>query len=215
VRQIILADRHHVRLAEQDVARLVNRVGEQQSGERMAGGFHLRFHRRVAVQLGFGDQREEWQHELILGGHCGMREDHRLLGVDAGGHVVQHEIEHVVVDVLGGIAVGDHLVVGDDDIRVHAEILHGDTLADGAEEVAEMQTAGGAVSGEHGEFARVRLELGERFVGTLLRREEARAHFIARRGELRVHVVGHAGSLFSSVCVRLHALYGLCNKESS
>ena len=43
--------------------------------------------------------------------------------------------QHVVLDVLGGVAVGDHLVVGDDDVRVDAALLHGDTLTDRAEVV--------------------------------------------------------------------------------
>ena len=113
-----------------------------------------------------------------------MREDHGLVRVDAGGHVVEHQVEHVVLDVLGGVAVGDHLVVGDDDVRVDAALLHGDTLTDRAEVVAEVQPAGRTVAGQHGEGRRLGLQLGERFVRTLFGREEARAHFIADSGDL-------------------------------
>ena len=49
-----------------------------------------------------------------------MREDDGLLGIDAAGQVVHHHVVHVVLDVLGGVAIGDHLVVGDDDARGYA-----------------------------------------------------------------------------------------------
>ena len=40
-----LADRHHVALAEQDVTRLVHRVGEQKARELVAAGLLLGLHR--------------------------------------------------------------------------------------------------------------------------------------------------------------------------
>ena len=119
-----------------------------------------------------------------------MGEHHGLVRIDAGGHVVEHQVQHVVLDVLGGVAVGDHLVVGDDDVRVDAALLHGDTLTDRAEVVAEVQPAGRAVAGQHGEGRRLGLQLGECFVRTLFGREEARAHLIACRCQLLL--VGHA-----------------------
>ena len=61
VRQVVLADRHDIGLAEEDVARLMHRVGEQQTGQRVAGRLHLGLHGRVAVQLGLGDQGQERQ----------------------------------------------------------------------------------------------------------------------------------------------------------
>ena len=41
VRQLVLAHRHDVALAEQDVARLVHRIREQKPRERMARRVHL------------------------------------------------------------------------------------------------------------------------------------------------------------------------------
>ena len=113
-------------------------------------------------------------------------------GVDAGGHVVDHEVEHIVVDVLGRVAVGDHLIVGDDDVRVDTAVLHRHTLFDRAEEVAQMQAAGRAVAGEHGEFARIFLELRERLIRAFLRCEETRAHLIACGGQSRLVCFSHA-----------------------
>ena len=50
--------------------------------------------------------------------------------------------------------------------------------------VTQVQTAGGAVAGEHGELARILFDCGEDFIGTLLCGEEARAHFIADSSDL-------------------------------
>ena len=166
-------------------------VGEQQAGQRVAGGLHLGLHGGVAVQLGLGDEGEERQQQLVLGRHGGVGEHHGLGRVDAGGHVVEHEVQHVVLDVLSGVAVGDDLVVGDDDVGVHAAVLHGHALLDGAEVVAEVQAAGRAVTGEHRELARLGLKFGERGVRTLLRGQEAGAHFVARCGQLLLFLVRH------------------------
>ena len=170
----------------------MHRVGEQQAGQRVAGSLHLGLHGRVAVQLGLGDQGQERQQQLVLGRHGGVGEHHGLVRVNAGGHVVEHQVQHVVLNVLGGVAVGDHLIVGDDDVRVHAALLHGDALANRAEVVAQVQAAGRPVAGQHGEARRLGLKLGKRFVRTLLRCEEARAHLIACRCQLLL--VGHAKS---------------------
>ena len=184
MRQIVLADRHHVGLAEQDVARLMHRVGEQQTGQCVAGSLHFGLHGRVAVQLSLGDQRQERQHKLVFRRNRGMRVNHGLVRVDAGGHIVKHQVEHVVLDVLGGVAIGDHLIIGNDDIRVHAQVLHGDTLADRAEIMAQVQASGRAVAGEHRELARVLFESRHRLIGTLLRGEETRAHLVAYSSHL-------------------------------
>ena len=126
-----------------------------------------------------------------------MREDHGLVRVDAGGHVVEHQVEHVVLDVLGGVAVGDHLIVGDDDVGVHSAVLHGHAFANGSEVVAQMQAAGRSVAGQHSELARILLQFGQRRVGTFLRGEEACAHFIACSGDLLfLGVVRHHVSFF-------------------
>ena len=184
MRQIVLADRHHIGLAEQDVARLMHRVGEQQTGQRVAGSLHFGLHGRVAVQLRLGDQRQERQHELVLRRNRGVRVNHGLVRVDAGGHIVKHQVEHVVLNMLGGVAVGDHLIISDDDIRVHAQVLHGDTLANRAEVMAKVQASGRAVAGEHRELARVLFESRHRLIGTLLRGEETRAHLVAYSSHL-------------------------------
>ena len=157
----------------------MDRVGQQQTGQCVAGSLHLGFDGRIAVQFGLGDERQERQHELVFGRHGGVRVDHGLFRIDAGGHVVEDQVEHVVLDVLGGVTVGDHLIVGDDDVGVHALVLHLHAAAQRAEVMAHVQAARRTVAGEHGELARILFDCGEGFIGTLLCGEEARAHFIA------------------------------------
>ena len=65
VGQLVLADGHDVALAEEDVAGLVHRVAEEQPRERVARGLLLGLHRGVAHELGFGDERQEGEHELV------------------------------------------------------------------------------------------------------------------------------------------------------
>ena len=170
VRQLVLAHRHDVALAEQDVARLVHRIREQKPRERMARRVHLGLHRGVAQKLGLGDQRQEGQHELVQRRNGRMREDDGLLGIDAAGQVVHHHVVHVVLDVLGGVAIGDHLVVGDDDARGYAHVLQRDAFADGAEVVAHVQTARGTVAREHSVLLGVDGKIGADLVGALAAR---------------------------------------------
>ena len=152
MRQLVATDGHDVALAEQNVAGLVHRIGEQKAGELVARGLHLGLDGGVACQLGLGDQRQERKHELVGGGHGGVRVDHGLGGVDTASKVVHDHVVHVVLDVLGRVAVGDDLVVGDEHVGLGAHVLQLHAALEGAEVVAQVQTAGGAVAGEHGEL---------------------------------------------------------------
>ena len=102
----------------------------------MARGLHLGLDRGVARQLGLGHQRQERQHELVCGGHGGVRVDHGLVGVDAAGKVVHDHVVHVVLDVLGRVTVGDDLVVGDEHVGLGAHVLQLNTALEGTEVVA-------------------------------------------------------------------------------
>ena len=149
VGQLVLAHGHDVALAEQDVAGLVDGVGEQKAGERVARGLHLSLDGGVALQLSLGHKRQEGEHELVASGDGRVRVNGRLGGVDAAGQVVHDHVVHVVLDVGRGVAVGDDLVVGDEHHRVDAHVLQAHALADGAEVVAQVQTACGTVAREH------------------------------------------------------------------
>ena len=54
--------------------------------------------------------------------------------------------------MLGGVAVGDDLVVGDEHVGLGAHVLQFNAALEGAKVVAQVQAAGGAVAGEHGEL---------------------------------------------------------------
>ena len=186
MRQLVAADGNHVALAEQDVACLVHGIGEQKAGELVAGRLHFRLDGGVALQQRLGDQREERQHELVARGHGGVRVDHGLIGVQAACQVVENHVVDVVLDVVGGVAVGDDLVVGDEHVGVHAHVLQLHAALERAEIVAQVQAAGGAVAGEHGVLLGVQRQVGADLVAAL------QADFVAE-------LVGHGGLLFCLV----------------
>ena len=185
VRQLILADGHDVALAEQDVARLVHGIGEQKAGERVAGSLLLGLHRGVALKLGLGAQGKERKHELVERRHLRVGEDDGLLRIDTAGQVVDDHVVDVVLDVGRGVTVGDDLVVGDDHAGGDAKVLQRHALADGAEVMAQMQPARGAVAREHAVFAGVDGKVGANLIAAFLAGFEAIAHhaltFIVRR----------------------------------
>ncbi|WP_279579451.1 hypothetical protein [Fodinicola feengrottensis] len=60
---------------------------------------------------------------LRAGRYGAVREDRAACRVDADGEVVQRQILDVLGQVVGDVAIGEHLVVGDQDEQVHAEVL--------------------------------------------------------------------------------------------
>ncbi len=149
----------------------MDRVGQKKAGERMARCLLLGLDGRVALELRLGDKREEGQHELVLGRDGRVGEDHGLFGVDAAGEIVHDHVVYIVADMLGRVAVGDDLVVGNHDVRLDAEVLQAHALADRAEIVAEVQTSGRTVAREHGiAFGLAGLDVRLDLVGALKRR---------------------------------------------
>ena len=67
----------------------------------------------------------------------------------SSGQVVDDHVVDVVADVLGGVAVSDDLVVGDDDVGAHAHVLQADAVDERAEVVPEVQPARRAIAREH------------------------------------------------------------------
>jgi len=170
VRQLVLPHRHQVRLAEQDVRRLVHRIGEHQAADRRLPGVRdLVLDRRVAVQLGHRDQAEERQQQLVERGHRAVREHHRPRRVEPDGQVVEQQPGHVLIQALGHLPVGQHLVVGDHHEDLRAEVLEPDPVPQGAEIMAHVQAAGRPVAGQDAEGGRVLvdqfLEFGRTPVG--------------------------------------------------
>ena len=79
-----------------------------------------------------------------------MREDHGLLGVNAAGKIVNDHVIDVVGNMLGGVAVSNDLVVGDDYVGVYAKVLQAHALNDGAKVMTQVQSARRTISGKHG-----------------------------------------------------------------
>ncbi|MPN14452.1 hypothetical protein SDC9_161779 [bioreactor metagenome] len=113
MRQLILADRDDVRLAEENVRGLVHREGEHQSAHRTIGIGQLVLDRGVTAQLGVGDQRQKRQQQLVQWGNRRVRKDRRARRVDAHRQVVGDGAVHIRLEVTDPIAVVDHLIVGD------------------------------------------------------------------------------------------------------
>ena len=101
------------------------------------------------MKLGFGNERQERQHELVERWHCRMREDERLFWIEAASKIVDDHVIDVVLDMLGGIAVGNNLIISDDHTRGHAFILKVDAFFDRAEIVTEVQTSCRSIAREH------------------------------------------------------------------
>ena len=149
VGKLVAADGHDVALAEEDVAGLMHGIGQKQPGQGMARGLLLGLDGRVAFELRLGYKRQEGQHELVLCRDGGVGEDHGLVRVDAAGQVVHDHVVHIVLDVLRGVAVGDNLVVRNDDIGLDTQVLQTDALDERAEIVPQVQATRRTVAGQH------------------------------------------------------------------
>ena len=88
--------------------------------------------------------------------------------------------------MLGSVAVGNNLVVGNKHIGAAAFFLQLDTAFQRAEIVAQMQAARGAVAREHGVFLGMDLEVCGNFVAAL------RCRFVAS-------FVGHNGPFLFTI----------------
>ena len=186
VGQLVATNRHHIALAEQNVACLMDGIGEQKARELVARRLHLGLHRGVALQLGLAHKREERQHELVARRHCRVAVNHGLVRIEAARQVIHNHVVHVVLNMLGSVAVGNNLVVGNEHIGAAAFFLQLDTAFQRAEIVAQMQAARGAVAREHGVFLGVDLEVCGNFVAAL------RCRFVAS-------FVGHNGPFLFTI----------------
>lgn len=141
MRQLVLADGYDITLAEENVAGLVDRVCQKQAGERMARCLLLGLDGWIALELGLAHEREERQHELIERGNCGVREDHRLGRINAAGKVVNDDVIDVIGDIIRRVAIGNDLIICNDDVGVYAAVLQIDTPLERPEVMPEVQPA--------------------------------------------------------------------------
>ena len=80
-----------------------------------------------------------------------MVKDRGALRVNARGQVVGDEAEDALTDRTYAVAVGDHLVVGDQNPGLNAAVLQEHAVTQRAEVVAQVQVAGRAVTREDAE----------------------------------------------------------------
>ena len=84
-----------------------------------------------------------------------MVEDRGALRIDTRGQVVSDEAEDAFADRTHAVAVGDHLVVGDQNPCLHTAVLQQHAVAQSAEVVAEVEVTGRTVTGEDAETRRI------------------------------------------------------------
>ena len=166
--KLVFANRHNVALAEQNVASLMHRIRKQKAGKGMARSFLFRLNGRVAQQFRLGNQGQERKHKLVQSRDSRMGEDDRLLGIDAARKVVDNHVAHIVLNVFRGIAVGDYLIIGNNNARGNALVLQSHTFLNRAEIMAQVQATGRTIAREHTVLARVYFQVGADFLAALL-----------------------------------------------
>ena len=87
--------------------------------------------------------------EFGVFGDEGLDEDYGFCGVEAGGQVIDADLDGVFGDGGGvGVIAGEGMPVGDEvEAVVGGIVLQADPVLEGAEEVADVETAGGAHAG--------------------------------------------------------------------
>ena len=97
-----------------------------------------------------------------------MGENHGLFGVKARSKIIDDHICHVILNVCRGVAVGNYLVVGDNDIRCNALVLQTNALFDGAEVMAHVQTPRRTIAREHRVLLGMNLKVCHNGIAALL-----------------------------------------------
>ena len=150
---LILARRDGGGAERRDVGGLTDGVGEE--ADRDAGLevllLDLRLDGGVALQAGHRDEVHIIEAQLGQLRHHGLNEDVGLGGVDAHGQIVQRHLQNVLAHLLRVVGVvGQRLCISDHDVDLIelAGVLQPDALLQGANVMAHMQTARGAVAGQ-------------------------------------------------------------------
>ncbi len=149
--QLILAHRHVSGTKGGDVGGLADRVDEEAGGQAALEPFllDLGLHRGVALQPGDTDQVEVIGRELGEGGQGTLQAEGGPGGIQADGQVVGHHLQYVVGHLGRVVAVvGERLQIGDHH-ELAVMVLGLDALAQGADVMADVQPAGGAVAGQY------------------------------------------------------------------
>ena len=154
MRGLVLTHRDKVRLIDENVRRLDQRIAEESIRAEVFVGevFLLLFVRRHALQPSERSNHREQQMQLGVLDDVALDEEHALLRVEAGGEEVRRHFERVLLHLRRvGVVGGERVVVGDEEVAL-VLVLHADPVMQRAHVVAEVQLAGRAHAAEHALF---------------------------------------------------------------
>ena len=150
VGDLILADGDVVRLVEEDVGRLEERVAEEAVCVEVFSRSCSCWSFYVGTRSSHGQRGEHAEEGKEFGvlGDVGLDEDRRALGVEAGGEEVQGDVTDVLAEGRGvGVVGGEGVKVCDEEVAV-VLVLEPGPVVERAHVVAEVQAAGWAHAGE-------------------------------------------------------------------
>ena len=148
VLHLVLADGHDRGLVEEDVGAHEHRVGEEPGRDEVLA-LALVLELRHAAEIAHRSDGGEVPGELGVLAHVALDEQRRLLGVDAAGDEVEHEVVDVLAELFRVVRQGDGVGVDDAEhrlVRAGLDLLA--PRADGPQVVAEVQLSGRLDSGE-------------------------------------------------------------------
>ena len=154
---LVLSDRYAGRAEGGDVGRLADRIAEKADRNARLKTAHLNLglYGRIALHAGNRDEVHVVERQLSQLGHHGLNEDVDLFRVETAGQIVERDLHDVLTDLLRVLGVvGQRLRVRDHNIDLIelARILKPDALAQRADVVADVQTAGRTVAGKNDLF---------------------------------------------------------------
>ena len=135
-----------MRVVDDDVGGLQQRIAEEPDRRQIALGelVHLLLVGWHAFEP--RDRRDHAEQERQLGmlGHQRLDEQHRALGIDAGGDQVGDVVDRAVDDLAGvGVVARQRVPVGDE-VAAVVGVLQRDPVPERADQVPKMQLAGRA-----------------------------------------------------------------------
>ena len=120
---MVFAYGHDVAFAEQNIDRLMHRIGVHAGVDAFQPGrLNLLFHGWVTAQFGIRHQGQKRHHQLVGLRHVTMRvNQHVFAGFDAGCQIVDDELFGVLTDFLIRIVVGKYLIISNEYHRWYAQ----------------------------------------------------------------------------------------------
>ena len=148
---LVCADRDELRLVEQDVGGLEERITEEAVGSQilLAQLLLLILVAGDAFQPAKRSEHAEQQMQLGVLGNVRLDKDRALSGIQSRCQKVDSDIEDALFQTAGvGVVGGQGVEVGDEEVAV-VVLLQVHPVVEGAHVVAEVQSAGGAHAGEN------------------------------------------------------------------